>query len=66
MYLEYINEEQRQSQYLELETTEEIILKGTKHLIEWLEKQPHLPNVKGLNRFYINFTFKGIAGRGAV
>lgn len=33
--------------YGELNTTTEAVRKGVQTLIEWLEKQPHLPSVKG-------------------
>lgn len=47
MYLEQFTKEQQKKFYEELSITEESLERDVNYLIEWLEKQPHLPKVKG-------------------
>jgi len=47
MYLEQCTDDQLKKIYEEFNATEETVQRDVKTLIEWLEKQPHLPNVKG-------------------
>lgn len=47
MYLEPLNEDQLKEFYTEYNTEEEQIKKDVQSLRQWLEKQPHLPNVTG-------------------
>lgn len=51
MYLEKCTESQRKEIYQEFNITEESLKRDVKTLMEWMEKQPHLPNVKGRNIF---------------
>ncbi|KAK7575983.1 hypothetical protein V9T40_012269 [Parthenolecanium corni] len=46
MYLEKCNETQLKEIYREFNITEESLKRDVKYLMEWMEKQPHLPNVK--------------------
>lgn len=48
MYLEKCNETQLKEIYREFNITEESLMRDVKYLMEWMEKQPHLPNVKGM------------------
>lgn len=43
--------------YGELNTTPEAIRRDVCSLMEWLKKQPHLPNVEGLYRLYGPFKY---------
>lgn len=47
MYLELRTEVQFREFFAEFGATEESVRRDVHHLIEWMEKQPHLPNVKG-------------------
>lgn len=47
MYLEHCTREQLLNIYADYQATEESIKKDVQYLIEWLEKQPHLPKIKG-------------------
>lgn len=47
MYLERCTNEQLQEIYNDFQATEESIKNDIQYLIEWLEKQPHLPKIKG-------------------
>lgn len=47
MYLQSCNQEQLNEIYAEFGVTEESLKQDAANLIDWLEKQPHLPNVKG-------------------
>jgi len=47
MYLEQCTADQRSKIYNEFNLTEETVQRDVQTLMEWLEKQPHLPNVKG-------------------
>lgn len=49
MYLELCTEEQLADIYSEFGVTEQSLKKDAKYLMEWLEQQPYLPNVKGNN-----------------
>lgn len=46
-YLEPITKEKLKIIYDEFGATEESLKNDVNILMEWLEKQPHLPNVKG-------------------
>ncbi len=48
MYFEKITENQVKNIYNEINITEESLKRDVKYLMEWMEKEPHLPNVKGL------------------
>lgn len=43
----YCTDDQIKEFYSEFGATEESVDRDVKYLMEWLEKQPHLPNVKG-------------------
>ncbi|KAK7580471.1 hypothetical protein V9T40_001100 [Parthenolecanium corni] len=43
----YCTDDQIKEFYLEFGGTEESVDRDVKYLIEWLEKQPHLPSIKG-------------------
>ncbi len=47
MFLERCSDDQRKKIYEEINITEESLKQDVRYLIEWLEKQPHLPAVKG-------------------
>lgn len=47
MFLEKCSERQIQEIYQEFNITEQSLKRDVSYLIEWMEKQPHLPNVKG-------------------
>ncbi|KAK7575984.1 hypothetical protein V9T40_012270 [Parthenolecanium corni] len=46
MFLEKCSERQIQEIYQEFNITEQSLKRDVSYLIEWMEKQPHLPNVK--------------------
>lgn len=55
MYLKFTNDEQKKGIYEDINATEESLKKDAQCLMEWMEKQPHLPNVKGQSLvFYTN------------
>ncbi len=45
--VELCTKEQLADIFAEFDTNEEFAKKDVRRLMEWLEKQPHLPNVKG-------------------
>lgn len=47
MYFEFCTPEQVESIYSELGTTKDAVEKDVRYLIDWMEKQPHLPDVRG-------------------
>lgn len=47
MYLEKCSESQLKEIYQEFNITEESLKRDVNYLMEWMEKQPHLPNIKG-------------------
>ncbi len=47
MYFKKCTDSQRKNIYDEINITEESLKRDVKYLMEWLEMQPHLPNVKG-------------------
>lgn len=47
MYLELCTPEQMENIYSELGTTKEAVQKDVQDLMDWMEKQPHLPDVRG-------------------
>lgn len=47
MFLEHCTSEQLKEIYNDLHATEESIKNDVQYLIEWMEKQPHLPKIKG-------------------
>lgn len=49
-YFEPLTEAQKIIIYKEFNITDESIKEDVKHIIEWLERQPHLPNITG--RYY--------------
>lgn len=53
MVLEKPNKEQLDLIFGEFKTTQEAVQRDVRILIEWLEKQPHLPNVTGERLFAI-------------
>ncbi|KAK7580462.1 hypothetical protein V9T40_001091 [Parthenolecanium corni] len=46
MYLELCTPEQMENIYSELGTTKEAVQKDVQDLMDWMEKQPHLPDVR--------------------
>ncbi len=48
MYLELATKEQLDAIYAKWNTNEKTLQEGAKYLIEWMNKQPHLPNVTGM------------------
>jgi len=47
MYLEHCTSDQLKAIYGDLRATEESIKNDVQYLMEWMEKQPHLPKIKG-------------------
>jgi len=47
MHIEQCTDVQLKKIYEEFNATEETVRRDVKTLMEWLEKQPHLPNVRG-------------------
>lgn len=45
--IEFPSDEDLVDIYAEFNATKETVKRDVKYLMEWLEKQPHLPNVKG-------------------
>lgn len=54
MYLEQFAKEQQKEFYKEFNITEESLERDVNYLIEWMEKQPHLPNVQGKFKVHIS------------
>lgn len=54
MFLEHCTPEQLKQIYEDLHATEESIKNDVQYLIEWMDKQPHLPKIKG--KFLFTFT----------
>ena len=48
MYLEHCTPDQLQVIYGDLRATEESIKNDVQYLMEWMEKQPHLPKITGM------------------
>lgn len=46
-YFEPLTENQVQTIYKEFNMTDKSIKEDVKHIIEWFERQPHLPNITG-------------------
>lgn len=60
MYLEHCTREQLLDIYADYQATEESIKKDVQYLIEWLEKQPHLPKIKGRPKLeWLELCFRG-------
>lgn len=53
MYFEFCTPEQVENIYSELGTNQEAVKKDVQYLMDWMEKQPHLPNVRG--KFTVQF-----------
>jgi len=47
MYIEQCTDDQLKKIYDEFNAKKETVQRDVKTLMEWLEKQPHLPSVKG-------------------
>lgn len=46
-YFEPLTESQKQMIYKEFNITEKSVHEDVKHIVEWFERQPHLPNITG-------------------
>ncbi len=53
--MEELSEEVRRNIYAEFNATEDSIKKDVEYLMQWLQQQPHLPNVKGEVRYSIRY-----------
>lgn len=54
MYLDVCTKDQLIEFYAEFGATEESVRRDVEYLIKWIEKEPHLPNVKGTVKIKIN------------
>lgn len=46
-YLQRCTQEQFQCMLREIGTSEEALQRDVQYLMKWMEKEPHLPNIKG-------------------
>lgn len=47
MYLQLPTEEQKENARREFNATKETVKNDVKLIMEWIDKQPHLPTIKG-------------------
>ncbi len=59
MYLQSLTEEQINKIYKQYNTDSKKLKEDVNDLMEWMEKQPHLPPVKGEFKIFFNIKFRG-------